>query len=225
MQAGTLYLIPTPIGNLDDITLRAINTLKHVDLILAEDTRQTLKLTQHFQINTPLQSYHQHNEHQVTEKIITLLQNGKYIAVVSDAGTPGISDPGFLLVRACVKNNITVNCLPGPTAFVPALVKSGIPCNSFTFLGFLPDKKGRSTLLNFISNNNLTTVFYESPHKIIKTLEQLIQYCGEERLVSVSREISKMFEETITDNLLNVLNHFLNKPIKGEFVIVVEPKK
>lgn len=225
MTAGTLYLIPTPIGNLEDITLRALNLLKTVDVILAEDTRQSGKLLQHYQIQTPVQSYHQHNEHKILQNWIERLKSGAKVALVSDAGTPGISDPGYLLVRECLKANIHVFCLPGATAFVPALVKSGIPCNTFTFLGFLPDKKGRQTTLQFIADNPHTTVIYESPHRLLKTLEQLKQFCGPDRIISVSREISKMFEETITNTTEAVLQHFLTHPVKGEFVIVIDGKK
>lgn len=225
MTAGTLYLIPTPIGNLEDITLRALNLLKTVKIILAEDTRQTSKLLQHYEIQTPVQSYHMHNEHKIVGHLTERLKSGTNMALVSDAGTPGISDPGYLLVRACVNEQIPVFCLPGATAFVPALVKSGIPCNTFTFLGFLPDKKGRQTALQYIADNTHTTVIYESPHRLLKTLEQLKQFCGAERTISVSREISKLFEETITNTADAVLQHFLTHPIKGEFVIVINGNK
>jgi 16S rRNA (cytidine1402-2'-O)-methyltransferase len=225
MIAGALYLVPTPIGNLEDITLRALNLLKSVNVILAEDTRQTAKLLQHYQIQTQVQSYHMHNEHKILSHLTERLKSGTSMALVSDAGTPGISDPGYLLVRACVKEQIPVFCLPGATAFVPALVKSGIPCNTFTFLGFLPDKKGRQTTLQYIANSIHTTVIYESPHRLLKTLEQLKQFCGADRTISVSREISKLFEETITNTAEAVLQHFLKHPVKGEFVIVINGKK
>jgi 16S rRNA (cytidine1402-2'-O)-methyltransferase len=220
-----LYLVPTPIGNLKDITLRAIDVLKEVDLILAEDTRTSGKLLKHFEISTPMQSHHMHNEHKTVNGLVDKLNSGMSIAVISDAGTPAISDPGFLLVRACVENNIEVECLPGATAFVPALVNSGLPNDKFVFEGFLPVKKGRQTRLNLLAEETRTMVFYESPHKLIKTLAHFCDYFGEERLVSVSRELTKLFEETVRGTAKEVLEHYTNKPPKGEIVIVVEGKK
>jgi len=224
-NSSTLFIIPTPIGNLEDITLRALTILKQVDKILAEDTRQSIKLLKHFNIQTTLQSYHQFNEHKICNQLVKELQSGKNIGLISDAGTPAISDPGFLLIRECIKNNIAVNCLPGATAFVPALVKSGIPCNQFTFLGFLPEKKGKQSALKLIADSIYTTVIYESPHRLIKTLEQLQEQCSSNRLVSISREISKIYEESITCTIDQAINYFNNKAIKGEFVIVIEGKK
>ena len=220
-----LYFIPTPIGNLEDITLRAIRLLKEVDLILAEDTRTSKKLLKHFEINTPLASFHMHNEHQVLKKYIDGLKSGENFALISDAGTPAISDPGFLLARACVENNIEVECLPGATAFVPALVNSGLPIDKFVFEGFLPIKKGRQSRLKLLAEEKRTMVFYESPHRILKTLHQFEAYFGAERQVALSREISKMYEETIRGNIAELISHFeVNKP-KGEFVIVIAGKK
>ena len=220
-----LYCIPTPIGNLEDITLRAIRLLKAVDLILAEDTRTSKKLLKHFEINTPLASFHMHNEHKVLYKMIEKLKMGIKIALISDAGTPGISDPGFLLVIACVEDGINIDCLPGATACLPALVNSGLPTDKFVFEGFLPIKKGKQGRLKFLSEEKRTMVFYESPHRILKTLHQFKSYFGAERKGSVSREISKMYEETIRGNLGEIINHFeLNRP-KGEFVIVISGKK
>jgi 16S rRNA (cytidine1402-2'-O)-methyltransferase len=220
-----LYVIPTPIGNLEDITLRAIRLLKEVDLVLAEDTRTTKKLFSHYEINTKLSSFHMHNEHKVLSKYISRLKGGETLALVSDAGTPAISDPGFLLIRECVIEDIEVDCLPGATAFVPALVNSGLPNEKFVFEGFLPVKKGRQTRLKLLAEEERTMVFYESPHRIIKTLAQFSEYFSEERKVSVSREISKMFEETIRGTTSEVLHYFEQKKPKGEFVIVVEGKK
>ena len=220
-----LVIIPTPIGNLEDITLRAILLLKEVDLILAEDTRTSKKLLNHFKVQTPIFSFHQHNEHETLNKWMAKLKNGESIALISDAGTPGISDPGFLLVRECLKREIKVECLPGATAFVPALVISGLPLEKFIFEGFLPVKKGRQTRLTLLSEEERTMVFYESPHRIVKTLSQFCEYFGEERLVSVSRELTKMYEETKRGTLMEVLQHFENTKPKGEFVIVVEGKK
>ena len=217
-----LYLIPTPIGNLEDITLRALRLLNEVDIVLAEDTRNTKNLFSHYKITTNLASFHMHNEHKVLKKWINRLLDRQKIALVSDAGTPGISDPGFLLVRECVKNNIEVISLPGPTAFVPALVNSGISCNKFIFEGFLPVRKGRQTRLKLLSEERRTLIFYESPHRILKTLSQLCDYFGEARRVSVSREISKLYEETIRGSLKEVTMHFQGKKPKGEFVIIVE---
>ena len=219
-----LYLVPTPIGNLKDITLRAIEVLKEVDLILAEDTRTSGKLLKHFEINTPMQAHHMHNEHKTVESVLGKLQSGMSIAVISDAGTPAISDPGFLLTRACVEQNIPVECLPGATAFVPALVNSGLPNDRFVFEGFLPVKKGRQTRLIQLAEEHRTMVFYESPHKLIKTLTQFSDYFGEDRKISVSRELTKLYEETIRGSVKEVLDQFSSKPPKGEFVIVVAGK-
>ena len=216
-----LYLVPTPIGNLEDITLRALRVLKEVDVILAEDTRTSGKLLKHFEITTHMQSHHMHNEHKTVDHLIKRLQSGEKIAIISDAGTPAISDPGFLLTRACVENNIEVNCLPGATAFVPALVNSGLPNDKFVFEGFLPVKKGRQTRFKLLAEETRTIIFYESPHKLIKTLGHFCEYFGEERQVSVSREITKLFEETIRGTAKEVLEHYTNKPPKGEIVIVV----
>lgn len=216
-----LYLVPTPIGNLNDITFRAIETLKQVDYILAEDTRKTLKLLKHFNIEKRLVAHHQHNEHKTTERIIDSLKNGETIALVSDAGTPAISDPGFLLTRECIKNGIEVETLPGATAFVPALVNSGFPCDKFVFEGFLPHKKGRQTRLNFLKEETRTIIFYESTHRLLKTLNQFADFFGEERLVSVSRELTKMHEETIRGTIKQVIEYYNNNVTKGEIVIVL----
>lgn len=218
---GKLFLVPTPIGNLDDMTFRAIKVLKEVDLILAEDTRTSGKLMKHFEISTHMHSHHMHNEHKTVENIIKRLEAGENIALISDAGTPAISDPGFLLTRACVENNIPVECLPGATAFVPALVNSGLPNDKFVFEGFLPDKKGRQTRFLALENETRTMIFYVSPHKLNKTLAEFIQYFGAERPVSVSRELSKLHEETVRGTAEEVLNHFETKPAKGEIVVVV----
>lgn len=220
-----LYLVPTPIGNLEDMTFRAVNVLKQVQLILAEDTRTSRPLLNHYEITTPLQSHHLFNEHQSLNYIVERLLSGEDIALITDAGTPGISDPGFLLVRECVRNNIEVNCLPGATAFVPALVCSGLPCEKFTFEGFLPHKKGRQTRLEFLKEETRTMIFYESPHRLYKTLQQFCEYFGEERMVSVSREISKKFEETKRGTLKKVTEYFAEKTIKGEIVIVVSAEE
>tara|TARA_B110001454_G_scaffold174944_1_gene166576 strand:+ start:343 stop:1020 length:678 start_codon:yes stop_codon:yes gene_type:complete len=220
-----LVIIPTPIGNLEDITLRSILLLKEVDLILAEDTRTSKKLLNHFKVQTPIFSFHQHNEHKTLNKWIAKLKEGETIALISDAGTPGISDPGFLLVRECLKREIKVECLPGATAFVPALVISGLPLEKFIFEGFLPVKKGRQTRLKLLADEERTMVFYESPHRIVKTLIQFCDFFGEERLVSVSRELTKMYEETKRGSMNDVLHYFQEKKPKGEFVIVVEGKK
>lgn len=222
---GKLFLVPTPIGNLEDITLRAIKVLKGVDLILAEDTRTSGKLLKHFEIETPLQSHHMHNEHKMVERLVQKMKNGSALALISDAGTPAISDPGFLLTRACVENGIEVECLPGATAFVPALVNSGLPNDRFVFEGFLPIKKGRQTRLQLLADEARTLVFYESPHKLLKTLTQFVEYFGPDRKVSVSRELTKIYEETIRGTTTEVLQHFTDKPPKGEFVIVVDGKK
>jgi 16S rRNA (cytidine1402-2'-O)-methyltransferase len=220
-----LYLVPTPIGNLEDMTFRAIRTLKEVDFILAEDTRTSGKLLKHYEIATQMHSHHMHNEHKSVKGVLQRIQNGETCALISDAGTPAISDPGFLLTRACVENNIEVDCLPGATAFVPALVNSGLPNDKFVFEGFLPVKKGRQTRLLLLAEETRTIIFYESPHKLIKTLGHFINYFGEDRQVSVSRELTKMFEETIRGTATEVLAHYTNKPPKGEIVIIVEGKK
>lgn len=219
-----LYLVPTPIGNLEDMTFRAIRILKEVDLILAEDTRNSGKLLKHFEIATPMQSHHMHNEHKTVETIIRRLQSGETIALISDAGTPAISDPGFLLTRACVENNVEVECLPGATAFVPALVNSGLPNDKFIFEGFLPDKKGRQTRYLALAEETRTMILYVSPHKLVKTLAEFIQYFGAERPVSVSRELSKLHEETVRGTAEEVLKHFEAKPPKGEIVVIVGGK-
>jgi 16S rRNA (cytidine1402-2'-O)-methyltransferase len=224
-ETGKLYLVPTPIGNLEDITLRALRILKEVDYILAEDTRQTLKLLSHYGISKTLHSYHSHNEHKVLLQVINDLKDGKNIAQVSDAGTPGISDPGFLLARACMENQLPLECLPGATAFVPALVKSGLPCDEFSYIGFLPEKKGRQTALKKLAEEERTTVLYESPHRLLKALQQFVEYLGPERQISVSRELTKMFEETVNGTSAEVLTHFETHIIKGEFVIVIGGKK
>lgn len=222
---GKLYLVPTPIGNLEDMTLRAIKVLKEVDVVLAEDTRTSGKLLKHFEIDTPLQSHHMHNEHKQVEHLVGKLKGGAVYALISDAGTPAISDPGFLLTRACVENGIEVECLPGATAFVPALVNSGLPNDRFVFEGFLPVKKGRQTRLQQLAEETRTMVFYESPHKLVKTLTHFVEYFGPDRPVSVSRELTKLYEETVRGTLEEVLQHFIQKPPKGEFVIVVGGKR
>ncbi len=216
-----LYLVPTPIGNLKDITLRALEVLKDVDLVLAEDTRNTSFLLTHYQINKPLTPYHQHNEHKILQHLVSQLQEGKKMAVVTDAGTPGISDPAFLLVRECIKAGIKVECLPGATAFVPALVNSGIPTNRFIFEGFLPLKKGRHTLLQQLAAEKRTMIFYESPVRLVKTLDDLVRYFGEDRPASVSRELTKLYEENARGTLRELAIHFSAKTVKGEIVIVV----
>lgn len=217
-----LYIVPTPIGHLEDITLRAIRILKEADFILAEDTRTTGNLLKHFQIQKKMFSHHIHNEHQALQAVIERLQGGETGALVSDAGTPSISDPGFLLVRECLKNNIEVECLPGPTAFVPALVNSGLPSNSFCFEGFLPQKKGRQTKIESLRNETRTMIFYESPHRLLKTLEQFKTVFGENRRTSVSRELTKVYEETKRGTLQELIDYFSDKMVKGEIVIVVE---
>ena len=225
LPMSKIFIVPTPIGNLDDMTFRAIKVLKEVDLILAEDTRTSGKLLKHFEIGTPMQSHHMHNEHKMVSRIVERLKSGEKIALISDAGTPAISDPGFLLTRACIENDIEVDCLPGATAFVPALVNSGLPNDKFVFEGFLPVKKGRQTRLKLLSEETRTIIFYESPHKLIKTLTNFVEYFGEDRLVSVSRELTKLFEETIRGTAKEVLEFYTNKPPKGEIVIVVAGKK
>ena len=216
-----LYIVPTPIGNLKDITLRALDALKEADLILAEDTRTTSNLLNHYQITKPLSPYHQHNEHKVLQHLIHQLLQGKKMALVTDAGTPGISDPAFLLIRECIKSGIKVECLPGATAFVPALVNSGIPSNRFVFEGFLPLKKGRQTLLKSLADEDRTMIFYESPVRLVKTLQDFIQYFGSGRLCCVSRELTKLFEENRRGTLQEVHDYFKEKNPKGEIVIVV----
>ena len=220
-----LYIVPTPIGNLEDMTFRAIRILKEVDLILAEDTRTSGKLLKHFEIGTHMYSHHMHNEHKTIETLISRLKAGETIALISDAGTPAISDPGFLLTRACVENNITVECLPGATAFVPALVNSGLPNDRFVFEGFLPEKKGRQTRYLALAEESRTMILYVSPHKLVKTLAEFIIYFGEDRQICVSRELSKIFEENIRGTAREVLTHFENKPPKGEIVVVVAGKE
>lgn len=222
---GKLYLVPTPIGNLEDMTFRAIKVLKEVDVVLAEDTRTSGKLLKHFEINTSLQSHHMHNEHKQVDVLVQKMKEGTTYALISDAGTPAISDPGFLLTRACVENGIAVECLPGATAFVPALVNSGLPNDRFVFEGFLPVKKGRQTRLLELAEETRTMVFYESPHKLLKTLTHLAEYFGEDRPVSVSREFTKLYEETVRGTVTEVMEHFNNKAPKGEFVIVVGGRK
>ena len=219
-----IYLIPTPIGNLEDITLRAVRILKEVDLILAEDTRTTGILLKHYEITTPMRSHHQFNEHKTISDIVNRLLSGEKIGLVTDAGTPGISDPGFLLVRECIKNNIAVETLPGATAFVPALVNSGLPCDRFVFEGFLPHKKGRKTKLDSLVEQSHTMVFYESPFRLVKTLQQFAGYFGEDRKASVSRELTKIYEETVRGPLSELIAHFSEKKPKGEIVVVVEGK-
>lgn len=219
-----LYVVPTPIGNLEDITLRALRVLKEVPLILAEDTRTSRKLLDHYGIGTPLRSFHAHNEHAVVEKIAAELASGATMALISDAGTPGISDPGFLLVRACVRLGVRVECLPGPTAFVPALVASGLPCDTFHFDGFLPHKKGRQTRLKYLAELPHTFVLYESPYRLVKCLDELIAACGAERPACVARELSKLHEEVKTASLAELKAHFSAKEVKGEIVLVVAGK-
>ncbi len=220
-----LYIVPTPIGNLQDITLRALEVLKQADLILAEDTRTSLKLLNHYGIIRPLTAYHQHNEHQVTQHLVNQLMAGKTMAMISDAGTPGISDAAFFLVRECVKTGVKVECLPGATAFVPALVNSGLPVNRFSFEGFLPLKKGRQTLLKKLAEEERTLVIYESPHRLVKSLTEFQQYFGEDRLCSVSRELTKLHEENFRGTLKAVTAHFQQKEVKGELVIVIQGKE
>jgi len=220
-----LFLVPTPIGNLKDMTFRAVEVLNNVDLILAEDTRTSGKLLKHFEITTQMHSHHMHNEHKTTAGIVARIQAGESVALISDAGTPAISDPGFLLTRACVEAGIAVDCLPGATAFVPALVNSGLPNDKFVFEGFLPVKKGRQTRLLLLAEETRTMIFYESPHKLIKTLGHFVEYFGAERQVSVSREITKLHEETIRGTTTEVLAHYTAKPPKGEIVVIVAGKK
>jgi 16S rRNA (cytidine1402-2'-O)-methyltransferase len=225
MESKTsLYLVPTPIGNLRDITLRALDILKTVDLILAEDTRTSGKLLSHYEIKRPLQSFHNFNEHHTLERLIQRMADGECMALISDAGTPGISDPGFLLARACIQAELKIESLPGATAFVPALVKSGLPSDRFAFEGFLPHKKGRQTMLKKLAEEERTLIFYESPYRLLKTLGQLIEYFGPLRKASVSRELTKIYEETFNGTLEKILAHFNSKEVKGEIVIIVEGK-
>jgi 16S rRNA (cytidine1402-2'-O)-methyltransferase len=219
-----LYLIPTPIGNLEDITLRALRLLREVDLILAEDTRQTAILLRHYEISKPVQSYHAHNEHYTLGKIITQIKAGATIGLVTDAGTPGISDPGFLVVRECVREGIAVECLPGATAFVPALINSGLPADRFIFEGFLPQKKGRKTRLDALQEETRTMIFYESPFRLVKTLEQFATVFGADRPAAVSRELTKLFEENARGTLAELVAHFSAKTVKGEIVLIVGGK-
>ena len=221
-EKASFFIVPTPIGNLEDITLRAIRILQQVDLILAEDTRTSIRLLRHYNIENDLKSYHSFNEHKIQEHIISFLLEGKKIALISDAGTPGISDPGFLIVQACLANNIEIECLPGPTAFIPALIKSGLSMDKFCFEGFLPHKKGRKKRLDLLVNEKRTMIFYESPHRLLKTLGDFLQCFGPDRAASVSRELTKKFEETINGNLETIVKHFQNSKIKGEFVIVIQ---
>jgi len=221
---GKLFLVPTPVGNLEDITFRALRILKEVDLILAEDTRTTGFLLHHYQIENRMMSHHKFNEHRMVEAMVKRILEGENIALVSDAGTPGISDPGFLLVRACIAQQIEVECLPGATAFVPGLVDSGLPCDRFCFEGFLPQKKGRQTRLSELKEEHRTMIFYESPFRLVKTLQQLSEWFGTDRKASVSRELTKMYEETVRGTLSELIIHFTEKPPKGEIVLIVAGK-
>jgi 16S rRNA (cytidine1402-2'-O)-methyltransferase len=221
VKKTSLYLVPTPIGNLADITLRALEILKSADLILAEDTRTSGFLLKHYGINKPIQSFHNFNEHKVISTLIRRLQEGETMALVSDAGTPGISDPGFLIARECLKAGLNIECLPGPTAFVPALLKSGLPADRFVFEGFMPQKKGRLTLLKILAEEQRTMIFYESPYRLVKTLDQFMLHFGAARKASVSRELTKKFEETVNGTLQEIHTHFTSKEVKGEIVIVV----
>jgi 16S rRNA (cytidine1402-2'-O)-methyltransferase len=224
-EKTSLYLVPTPIGNLADITLRALDILKSVSTILAEDTRKSGILLKHYQISKPLQSFHIFNEHQTQTGLVKRMQDGEVFALVSDAGTPGISDPGFLLIRETLKAKLKVECLPGATAFVPALVKSGFPTDRFVFEGFLPHKKGRQTLMKRLAEEDRTIILYESPHRLVKALQQMTEFFGSSRQVSVSRELTKFFEETVTGTIEEVLHHFQQKDVKGEIVIIIDGKK
>ncbi|MBL6445005.1 16S rRNA (cytidine(1402)-2'-O)-methyltransferase [Fulvivirga sp. 29W222] len=224
-QETQLYLVPTPIGNLEDITIRAINVLKAADVILAEDTRTSSKLLKKYEISRPLQSYHIFNEHKTVSQLVDRLNKGERMALITDAGTPSISDPGFLLVRECLKAGIKLECLPGATAFVPALVKSGLPSDKFVFEGFLPHKKGRKTRLEILSTEERTIILYESPHRLVKALEQLAEHLGKDRQASVSRELTKLHEETVNGSLVELKEHFGKGTVKGEIVIVIDGKK
>jgi len=221
-ETAQFFLVPTPIGNLEDITLRALRILKEVDVVLAEDTRNTSNLLKFYEINNTLKSYHSYNEHKIQQQIINLLNEGSKMALVTDAGTPGISDPGYLIVKACLLNDIEIECLPGPTAFVPALIKSGLPTDRFIFEGFLPHKKGRKKRLDSLVNEKRTMVFYESPYRIIKTLNDFISYFGSSRKASVSRELTKKYEETVNGDLESLTQHFEEGTKKGEFVIILQ---
>ena len=225
MSQTSLFLVPTPIGNLGDITLRGLEVLKAVDTILAEDIRTSSKLLQHYQISKPLQSFHIFNEHKTLASLVKRLQGGEVMALITDAGTPGISDPGFLLVRECLRAGLNIESLPGATAFVPALIKSGFPSDRFVFEGFLPHKKGRQTLLKKLAEEERTIILYESPHRLVKALEQIVEFFGSERMVSVSRELTKLFEETKTGPAQEVLTYFSEKEVKGEIVLVIDGKK
>lgn len=225
MSKTSLYLVPTPIGNLGDITLRGLEVLKSVNVILAEDTRTSGTLLKHYEIAKPLQSFHIFNEHKTLSGLIKRMQDGETMALITDAGTPGISDPGFLLVRECLKSGLKVESLPGATALIPALVNSGFPTDRFVFEGFLPHKKGRQTLLKKLAEEDRTIILYESPHRLVKALEQIVEFFGGERMVSVSRELTKLYEETKTGTVQEVLEHFKSKEIKGEIVIVIDGKK
>ena len=222
---GILYVVPTPVGNLEDMTFRAIRVLKEVDLILAEDTRTSAKLLKHYEIKVPMQSHHKFNEHQMVESVVNRIRGGATVALISDAGTPGISDPGFLVVRECVRAGIQVQCLPGATAFVPALVSSALPCERFSFEGFLPQKKGRMTRLQALQTEERTMIFYESPYRVVKTLEQFAEYYGADRQVAVCREISKVHEECVRGTLAEVVAHFKEHEPRGEFVILLAGNK
>jgi 16S rRNA (cytidine1402-2'-O)-methyltransferase len=224
-SAGKLTVVPTPVGNLEDMTFRAIRILKEADAVLAEDTRTTSLLFQKFEISNKLIAHHQNNEHKTVEHLVEEIKHGKHFALVSDAGTPGISDPGFLLIRACVQNNIEVECLPGPTAFVPALVSSGFPCEKFVYEGFLPQKKGRESRIKKIADEDRTVVLYESPHRLIKALEQFKSFFHADRKIAVCRELSKKFEEIVRGNCDELIHHFTTHPIKGEFALVIEGKE
>jgi len=224
MTPGKLYIVPTPIGNMEDITYKAIRILNEVDYILAEDTRQTLKLLQHYHLNKSLKSYHQYNEHQINEKIITDIHNGLTIALVSDAGTPGISDAGYLIVRDCIQNKITVECLPGATALIPAVVASGFPCDKFVFEGFLPHKKGRKKRMEEIAMQNITVILYESPYRLLKTLEEFKQIIGNSKQVCICRELTKIHETIIRGTFEQVISHFKKNSPKGEIVIIIGTK-
>jgi 16S rRNA (cytidine1402-2'-O)-methyltransferase len=224
MAAAKLYLVPTPIGNLEDITLRALRVLREVDVILAEDTRTSGNLLKHYEISKPLKSFHIFNEHKVVSDLVGRLKAGESMALISDAGTPGISDPGYLIVREAISAGIVIDCLPGPTALIPAVVKSGFPCDRFVFEGFLPHKKGKQSKIEAIKEEERAVIYYESPYRLVKTLEMFVTLLGGERMVSVSRELSKLYEETITGSATEVLAHFQAKPPKGEIVIVVSGK-
>ena len=225
MSKPSLFLVPTPIGNLGDITIRGLEVLKQVDTILAEDTRTSGMLLRHYEISKPLQSFHIFNEHKTLTGLIQRMKGGETMALISDAGTPGISDPGFLLVRECLKAGLKIETLPGATALIPALVNSGFPTDRFVFEGFLPHKKGKQTTLKRLAEEERTIVVYESPHRLVKTLEQMVEFFGEDRLVSVSRELTKLYEETFTGRLIEVLTHFKSKEVKGEIVLVIDGKK